>query len=642
MTRFIALLICCVIGSASAAAGDQKYKADPLAVKFGSVADVRGMRLSPDGMKVSVLKWVPQDVPALVIFDLAKKQGRLVAGSKKGEAEIRWCDWANNDRLLCGYRLIANIFGAGGYLSMTRLVGVNTDGSKLKTLIDPRQEDAGQFKQYRDRIVDWLVDDPEDVLVQVPTGYGSGVGKLDIFSGHITSDISQHDRTYDWIADGRGNTRLYEAIEDNKSKWYVRRTEDAPWTLLHESKMDDLDDHFTPAGFGANENALLYFDTYEGHIALWAEDLSKNEKPHVVFSNPDVDVSGLLTLGKHQRLAAVRYYSDRPRWHFVDDRIAKVHDEVMALFPNQNVDVIDESWDRKYYLVIVSGASNPGTLYRFVRESNTLQALARIYPKLADTTMAPVKPITFKARDGVDIPGYLTRPASAVKGPLPTVVLPHGGPQSRDVWSFDSIVQFLAANGYAVLQVNFRGSGGYGQDWAGVGGFQNWRQAINDITDGAKSLIENGTSDPKRICIVGWSYGGYAALMSVIEEQTLYKCAVSIAGVTDIKDLVGKYSRFIGYSQVNAFAGDNAQTLAQGSPQSRADEIKVPVLMFQGDHDLNVPEEQGKAMAVQLENAHVPHQYIVYKDVEHDIMRNQYRIDMLSRIGEFLKKNIGS
>lgn len=618
----------------------QEYKTNPLAVKFGTLADIRDIKLSPDGTKISMIKWFDQDIPAAVVFDLQTGKGRIVASSKKGDFSVTWCDWANNERLLCGYRAIATDFDIRGYFPTTRLVAVSADGSKMKVLLEAKL--LYEFSQFQDRIVDWLPDDPKNVLVEVPVTNGSGVSKLNIYSGHTKADERLHQASREWIADGRGHVRLYYEVTPIKRVWHVRNTKDSSWRILHEARMVDLDDSFSPIGFGEGENDLYFLQDSNGLNALWEQDLATGEEPHIVFSADSVDVSHLLVLGKFRRLVAVGYVTDRPRLHFFDKTIANIHASVHALFPDKGVDIVDESWDRRYYLVSVSNDRDPGTVYRLDASNHQLAKLLPVFSKLVGTEMAPVGPITFKARDGVEVPGYLTLPIDHTAGQLPLVVLPHGGPQSRDIGDFDPIVQFLAASGYAVLQVNFRGSGGYGEDWAGAGGFQNWRQAIEDITDGAKSLITDGTADAQRMCIVGWSYGGYASLMSVIEEPTLYKCAVSIAGVTDPKSFVRDFADFLNHRAVNAFVGHDDEVLDNGSPQRRAEEVKVPVLLFHGEKDLNVSVDQSKEMAEKLDRAKVPYQYIEYEDVEHDILRNRYRIDMLSRIGEFLEKNIGA
>jgi dipeptidyl aminopeptidase/acylaminoacyl peptidase len=221
------------------------------------------------------------------------------------------------------------------------------------------------------------------------------------------------------------------------------------------------------------------------------------------------------------------------------------------------------------------------------------------------------------------------------------VILPHGGPMSRDYWGFDWIVQFLAAKGYAVLQSTYRGSGGYGNEWAGEGGFRAWRTAITDITDGAKYLVEQGVADPARLCVVGWSYGGYAALMSGIEEPERYRCLVSIAGVTDPEMLIDDLKHYMNKFAMQKFISRRDEVTKRGSPLKRASEIRAPVLLFHGDEDVNVRVRHSRKMAKTLERDKKSVEYIEYEDVEHSIRRNGYRVDMLDRIGSFLDTHIG-
>jgi dipeptidyl aminopeptidase/acylaminoacyl peptidase len=311
------------------------------------------------------------------------------------------------------------------------------------------------------------------------------------------------------------------------------------------------------------------------------------------------------------------------------------------MFEDKSVGVIDESWDRRYYIVHIGSDRDAGTYYRFDVKANQLVALSRQYPKLESRSLATMKPIQYPARDGTEIPGYLTLPSSAEQGALPTVILPHGGPESRDYWDFDAIPQYLAAKGYAVLQSNFRGSGGYGSDWSGVGGFRGWRTAVGDITDGAQYLVDEGISDPARVCVVGWSYGGYAALMSGAEEPDRYRCLVSIAGVTDPRMLIDQARRFMNKKAVREFVGSDDEVIKHGSPLRRASQIQAPVLLFHGDQDLNVSVDHSQKMAKALKRAKKSVEYIEYEDIAHSIFRNDYRVDMLDRIGSFLDAHIG-
>jgi dipeptidyl aminopeptidase/acylaminoacyl peptidase len=289
----------------------------------------------------------------------------------------------------------------------------------------------------------------------------------------------------------------------------------------------------------------------------------------------------------------------------------------------------------------VGSDRDPGTFYRFDTEENQLIALSAQYPKLESRSLAAMKSIRYPARDGTEIPGYLTLPVSAAQGALPTVILPHGGPESRDYWQFDWISQFLAAKGYAVLQSNYRGSGGYGSNWSGEGGFRAWRTAVSDLTGGAQYLVDEGIADPARICVVGWSYGGYAALMSGVEEPDRYRCLVSIAGVMDPGMWRDEFRYFMNRRAVEKFIGRDAEVVKQGSPLRRASQIRVPVLLFHGDLDLNVSVDHSRKMAKALKRAKQSVEYIEYEDVAHSIRRNGYRVDMLDRIGSFLDAHIG-
>ena len=292
-------------------------------------------------------------------------------------------------------------------------------------------------------------------------------------------------------------------------------------------------------------------------------------------------------------------------------------------------------------MIYVYSDRDPGSYYLFDVAARQLKKLFPPYPALDEQKLAGVKPIQYKVQDGTEIPGYLTLPPNAEGKNLPLVVLPHGGPSSRDSWGFDFLPQFIAAKGYAVLQMNYRGSGGYGEDWEGEGGFRAWRQVMADIKDGVDSLVADGIADPNRICIVGGSYGGYAALMSGIEQPARYKCIASIAGVSDPLTMIRDYRHYISGKAVREFVGTEEAVIEQGSPMRRAGELKAPVLLFHGDKDLNVYITHSEKMEKALKNAGRAVEFIRYKGVEHQIYRNKYRIDLLSRLGAFLDGHIG-
>jgi dipeptidyl aminopeptidase/acylaminoacyl peptidase len=623
-------LLCVFVAASNAAAPD------PLAVAFGTMPDLWGVRMSPDGTKVSFLQMHPDDLPILRILDLTTGKANLAMASMQDGFDIQWCEWANNQRLLCGFSAVA---GGWDLYSVTRLVAANADGSEMKVLLQRKLSD--QFAQFQDQIVDWLVDDPKRVLVVMPNNKGATLKPLDVYSGGTGAAIERKSGFVRWISDGRGSARLYRYMSEDQIRWHYRLSGERKWRKLHKSKMTDLDDEFYPIGFGEDPNGLLVLKPHEGRVALWSMDLKGEKDDEIVFSHPEVDVDGPDILGKFRRIVAIGYSTDKSHLHFFDEAVEEISEMLSENFSDKSVGVIDESWDRRYYIVHVGSDLDPGTYYRFDVQQKHLLRISAQYPLLESRSLSPLKPIRYAAQDGVEIPGYLTLPATGAEGALPAVILPHGGPESRDYWEFDWIVQFLAAKGYAVLQSNYRGSGGYGSDWSGVGGFRAWRTAISDLTDGAKYLVDQGIADPARICVVGWSYGGYAALMSGVEQPDRYRCLVSIAGVTDPQTLIDDYRHFVNRRGVTEFVGRDAEVIKHGSPLRRASEIKAPVLLFHGDQDVNVSVGHSKKMARALERAKKSVAYIEYEDVEHSIKRNGYRVDMLDKIGSFLDAHIG-
>ncbi len=624
---------------------------DPLAVAFGTMPALWDVRLSPDGTKVSFLQMHSDDISVLTIFDLTSGKANLALASSRGGFDLQWCDWANIERLLCSFYGISR---AANSFPVTRLVAINADGSNMHVLLQNRVE--GNYSQFLDGIVDWLPDDPRHILASVPnimpgsidvyrrahaSSRGFSAKPVEIYSGDMGIPVETQSGLVGWVSDGHGTPRLYWQLTERHRRWHYRRSGKNKWRRLHTSKHSDLDDEFHPVGFGSDPDQLLVIKPHEGRLALWSMDLKGEKEDEVVFSHPEVDVGGTLVLGKYKRIVAIEYSTDRPHRYFFDDVVEKISDRLASHYLGKSVEVLDESWDHRYYIVFVASDRDPGIFYRFDVEKNHLQQISSMYPLLDSRSLSPMEPIRYTARDGVEIPGYLTLPVAAGEGPLPAVILPHGGPESRDYWQFDWIVQFLAAKGYAVLQSNYRGSGGYGNNWAGEGGFRAWRTAINDLADGAQYLVEQGIVDSSRICVVGWSYGGYAALMSGVEEPDRYRCLVSIAGVSDPEMLIEDSKYFMNRASIEKFIGRDREVTHRGSALKRASEIRVPVLLFHGDEDINVRVHHSRKMAKALKRAKKPVDYIEYADVEHSIHRNGYRIDMLDKIGSFLDSHIG-
>jgi dipeptidyl aminopeptidase/acylaminoacyl peptidase len=249
--------------------------------------------------------------------------------------------------------------------------------------------------------------------------------------------------------------------------------------------------------------------------------------------------------------------------------------------------------------------------------------------------MGAMKPVSFPAADGTQIPGYLTLPPGSNGKGLPSIVLPHGGPSARDEWGFDWLVQFFVARGYAVLQPNFRGSAGYGSAWFGRNGFQAWKTAVGDVNDAGRWLVSQGIADASKLAIVGWSYGGYAALQSQAVDPSLYKAVVAIAPVTDLEQLRQDARPYTSYSLVDRFIGRGDHVRA-GSPAQQVGSFAAPVLLFHGTLDQNVAVIHSRKMADRLKTAGKTVNYTEFDGLDHGLADSLARTNMLKEMDSFL------
>ena len=424
-----------------------------------------------------------------------------------------------------------------------------------------------------------------------------------------------------------------------------RLTGDKKWYRLYRERSDDHTAMYAPAAFLAGTNQLLVWDAVDGRRALLRETLtddpSQPREREVVFAHDEVDLSGLVTLGKHRRPVAVAYATDKGHVHYFDEAIDALHDRLVEELGDVSVSIVDESWDERFYLVWAGTDREPGTYYRYDRQSDALSRITDTHGHLDEIELARMEPIEYSTRDGETVRGYLTRPVGAGKGPFPLIVHPHGEPRARDVWGYDWFAQYFASIGYAVLHANYRGSDGFGAGWAGEGAYRGWRRAMEDIEDGVRHVVEQGVADPARVCAVGWSYGGYAALMSPLENPDRYRCAVSVAGVTHPHRL---YTAAVGGSALRRYRRSQipreGPVIQEGSALVRAAEMSVPVLLFHGDRDVNVPVDHSADLARALEKAGKPVDYVEFENADHFIERPVQRIDMLQRIADFLDEHL--
>ncbi len=446
----------------------------------------------------------------------------------------------------------------------------------------------------------------------------------------------------EFISDGYGTVRI-KGMTGQKGdytsdvrRYFYRRADSKSWQSL--SEVDYSRDGFDPYAVDPKLNVVYGLKRKDGRLAAYRVSLDGSGNETVVFEHPQVDVAGFVRVGRRDRVIGVSYVTDVPQVHYIDPDIGKMVESLGRAIPQLPlIRVVDSSEDERKMLIWAGSDTNPGRYFLFDRDAKSLSPLLAVRPDVETMALGDMNPVTYAARDGTQVPGYLTLPPGRtdMKG-LPAIVMPHGGPEARDEWGFDWMVQYFAQAGYAVLQPNFRGSAGYGSNWFMQNGYQNWKAAIGDVNDAGRWMIANG-ADAKRLAIFGWSYGGYAALQSNVVEPDLYKAVVAVAPVTDLEKLRADRRGWSDYAILALRVGEGPH-LQEGSPARNAAAIKAPVLMFHGDVDRNVDVEHARIMDGKLKGAGKVSELHVYKNRDHYLEDGDIRAEMLRTSAAFMEK----
>ena len=479
------------------------------------------------------------------------------------------------------------------------------------------------------------------------TEEGLGVDRIELASMKISSVEAPNAHVGNYMTDGQGHVRIRELVgQDTQGqltgieRYEFRAAKGGGWKALGSYNERDSTGLY-PIAVDAGSNSAFVLQKKDGRDALYRIALDGSGASTLIAADKENDIDGVIRIGHGQRVVGYSLAGDERRTVYFDSDYATLQAALEKAIPGEPlIDFVGASADGQKLLIFASGDTHPGTFYRFDRATKHLEEIATARPQLDTVTLASVKPIRVPAPDGASIPAYLTLPPGSDGKNLPAVVLPHGGPSSRDEWGFDWLPQFLAARGYAVIQPNYRGSAGYGEQWMAQNGFRGWQTSIGDVTAAARYLISSGIADPKRLAIVGWSYGGYAALQSAAIEPSLYKAVVAIAPVTDLSLLKKQAEGFTNGDLVAKFVGSGA-TARDGSPLRNAAAIKAPVLLVHATLDANVGIAHSDKMADALRAAGDQVEYLRVKDLDHQLDDSDVRTDMLTRIGTLLDRTIG-
>jgi len=616
---------------------------------FGSPPLIGSVKISPSGEKIAMYATLNNGDSAILIRDLTKNEPlKPIVSSDNKSLKLLSFNWFDDEIILASAWLAQDLYNTKA--DYTRLLRVNVDGSGFEPLFKKRhfKDLPLRWEEFNQtRIIDWLPDDDENILVmlRMSNPRSPDVVKLNVKKNSIKTVKKGVAGVRFWMTDEDGRVRIGNTYDRNRSSGSIIFQEEGStkWrTIWDYSSFGE--DSVSVLGFGKEPNKVWYEAYKDGRVAVFSADISKqNIEPELVYSHPKRDVETYLRYRKDQKDPIGIGFRDENFHHVTwDKEAADFEKSIYALFPDKEVYFGGTSDDRNRYIIFVENSSTAGSFYLGDKKLGTLDLVAHSYPALANKVLPTKKALFYKARDGLDIEAFLTLPEGKNKK-LPTIIFPHGGPIAADgEKGFDYWTSFFANRGYAVVQMNFRGSTGYGYDFMKAGLGQWGGQMQEDVEDATYWAIKEGIADPDRICIVGGSYGGYAALMGAATSD-LYQCSVSFAGVSDLLYLLDGGRRYGGEESIRIMLGDKSRSeLREISPVYLADQIKIPVLLVQGDDDSRVLLKHGEAMRDAMEEAGVDYLYIQQEDSDHFLTLKRNRLQFFEETEKFLKKHIGN
>ncbi|HEY2007948.1 MAG TPA: alpha/beta fold hydrolase, partial [Rhizomicrobium sp.] len=631
-------LFCCVVGLATVAAVVSAEAAPPPLEAFGSLPAISRPHLSPDGKHLSAIEPL-NGHPTIMVFEVGAAPGTQPIAFTGENWVPRDTMWVNNDRLvgILETERLRNESTGRQLRGFARAVSLSVSGKKPVLLMNNQR--LMQINNGTAQVVGVDPNDPDHVLMEawdwnkelatdtrlVKPDVEFNLYRVSLEDGGADRVGHGTTKTSDWIVNGQGKlaARL-DQDTDLRTTVYLNEGGDS-WRqgfTYSSAKGEEL------GVLGVTSSGALAILRYGARDTLGIDSfpLDGSAFGPALFAPANSDVEEYVADDWTNEVVGARYYTDRLETWYLDPKLEAIQKGLEKALPGETVTIV--SWDkpREHFLVATEAPREPRVYNLFTHSTGQLVALASQYPTLQAADLGEMKPYNYAAADGTPIHAYLTLPPGRTPKNLPTVIFPHGGPEARDGLDFDWWAQFMASRGYAVLQPNFRGSSGYG--WKFVqASFGQWGtgKMQGDVSDGVKKLVADGIADPKRICIVGASYGGYAALAGATFTPDLYTCAISVAGLSDAASLMGNAARLAGAnsdavaywrSRLGDKASDSAY-LGAISPASHAANVRAPVLLIHCAQDLTVPVGQSILEQSALEAAHKDVQFVQIDGDDH-------------------------
>lgn len=609
---------------------------------FGRMPTFSDVALSPSGNRMlGMYRTLDSKDYKFVVFDRSAGFNLLFSTEQTDELRVRNPVWLTDDRILFSVRFNAKRYGTDTV--ETRLMTLNPDTGEIIRLFKDRNRDEGLPVQFEDDIVSFDWSDPDSILVQYSQdGPDDRVYRVrtDKRRRHKTEQFEKRG-IQDWRADEAGVIRSGWGIKEDKAQRLMVRTADDEWKDISH-RVAEGTPSFRFVGFPVSRDKAFVASAHETDTSgLYIYDIATDTFEDRLFHDEELDVYDVVQQrGTGAALGAS--YAGGTKW-FGDNFIRDVIDQMDRTFEGKSVSISDLNVPQTHAVISIRGKGRPNEYVLYDIESNRAMRLGAQYPELEGVELGRQIAVSYEARDGLTIPAYVTLPPGIASlddaKNIPFVMHPHGGPSARDFAGFDFWTQAVVRRGYGVMQMNFRGSSGYGDSFEAAGDRQ-WGQAMqDDITDAAGWLVEQGHADPERLAIMGASYGGYASLMGAVRTPNLYQCAAAFAPVTDLPRLITTAKDYVGGEyrtrHIGRLWGDRSM-LRDNSPALHADQIEVPILLVHGEEDRVVDIDQSRRMVTGMKRQDVSYRYVELPGGNHNLTVGNNRLTFLKELDAFL------
>ncbi|MBU0695811.1 MAG: S9 family peptidase [Bacteroidetes bacterium] len=595
---------------------------------FFNEPEKSSFHISPDGKFLSYLKPF-QGKLNLYIQSIDKNETLQITSYQ--DQGIKYYFWVGNNRLF----YVKDKDDNDNYQAFA----VNSNGKSIKKF--------NTSPKTRIEVIDEMKANDNFILIamneRVPESFD--VYQLNVKTGEKVMIIKNPGNIVEWISDNNGNVKLAIGSDGVNETLYFRESTQVEFKPIISNNFKNS---LQPLCFTEEKNHIYALSNLgRDKMALVDFDCSLAKETRLIYENPQADVMDVVYSKSKKKLVYLTYEISKRETHFFDDKAKEMYDNISTQLPNQELKIIDKDKLEDNFLIKTYTDKDPGAYYLYKVTDKSLVKLSDVNKGIDPSNMCPMQAISYKSRDGITIHGYLTLPLGKNKKDLPCVIMPHAGPSTRNLWGYSSEVQYLANKGYAVFQMNFRGSTGYGKAFQ-TAGFKQWGKKMqDDITDGVNWLIKEKIADPERIGIYGYRFGGYAALNQVIYHPELYKCAVSYSGFINLFNYLKSFPAYYKpYQQMlNEMIGNpesDADYLKYASPIFQSDKIKVPILIAQGAKDPSVNVNEMNQFVKELRKRQISVNYILKDNENHNFRDQKNKMEFYKQLGIFLDKNLNA